>query len=717
MVQFDAIIRNIGAYTSDSILITRAAAADPRKREIVWCNQAFTNLTGYSLDDIRGLCPDILYGEATEPAAIEKIEAAVEAAIPCNILVVYHRRDGDPYHADLTLTPVKDPSGMVSYWVSTHWDVTDRVRRENDLAERNAALKASELKMQEERIQLAGVAAVAEYAQDMITITDTDFRILWANDAFVAKTGFPMAAVRGALHSDLLAKKSERYTAEEMAAKAIEDGDFEDAEVHNTARDGTEYWTHLRVTVQRDQDGWPTRFIMVERDVTDERRQRLDLERSRREIKIAAVHDPLTGLPNRRGLEEALARMAREAETIGKGIGLMHLDLDHFKEINDTLGHAAGDAVLQAVTDRLQAMLGPNSFAARIGGDEFTVALILRKDGTFVDVFAHRLLTSIGRPVTFGAAECRFGVSIGYALQREPPFDLSELMVQADIALYRVKAEGRNGVQAFTPELAAQTRRRKVLSDEFNIALEHGQFKCFYQPQICAETGSVVGAEALVRWQHPTEGLIGPDQFLALTRELNLEAQMDRRVLETVLEDRARLIAAGCVPPRLSVNVSSRRLRTPDLIDEIDALEIPKDALSFELVESTFLDDSDQRTLWTLEALRERGIGIEIDDFGTGHASIMGLVRVAPDRLKTDRSLLEPAVTDDRRRRLFRLMVEIGDTLGISVTAEGVETEEHARLAREEGCSVLQGFHFAEPMAIGGLVGYLSASGMAAGVA
>jgi EAL domain-containing protein (putative c-di-GMP-specific phosphodiesterase class I) len=208
----------------------------------------------------------------------------------------------------------------------------------------------------------------------------------------------------------------------------------------------------------------------------------------------------------------------------------------------------------------------------------------------------------------------------------------------------------------------------------------------------------MVGAETLVRWEHPEAGLVTPDRFLPYARELNLEPLNDQQVVQCVLAQSDDLRAAGVSLPKTSVNVSARRLRHPGLVAEFDTLKVPANRISLELVKSVFLDESDPHLLWTLHALRERGIDTEIDDFGTGHASIMGLLRVAPDRLKTDKGIIGSALEEQRLKRLFALIVEIGSVLGIRVTAEDVETAAHAKLAQEMGCSVLQEYHFAEPM-------------------
>lgn len=682
-MDLDDIFTHSASLARDGVLVLRAAhaaAADatrppapddaPGEPVVAWCNPAFEEMTGRCLAELQGrsLASLAAAGEAREAALQSRLEVllARERALQARL---------------------------------------ERLRvREQALQARLETLSAREEALQDEKLGLAGIAAVAEHARDLITITDTQFRVLWANPAYLQKTGHSAAAVRGVRLCDLLHKTGRRYSSEQIARNAILQGSVRDGEVCNVDGEGREFWTDVRVSVLRDARGRPERFIIVERDVTEQRAQRLALERSRRELADALVHDHLTGLFNRRGFEDRMARLAERAAHSGAGVAVFHLDLDRFKQINDTFGHAAGDQVLEQVTQRLRARLGAGSFAARIGGDEFVIAMELHDPAVDLDLFANRLITDVGRPVRLEHADCRFGVSIGYATAHAPPFDVDALLVQSDIALYRAKANGRNCAQGFTESLARETRSRKRLADELGSSLEKGLFFPVYQPQVCAVTGRVVGVEALLRWAHPQRGVLTPAHFLLLARELNLEPVLESFMLAQVLDDLLVMQQAGCAIPRISVNVSSHRLKSSTLIDEVKYFSLPPGMFSFELLESTFLDDTDDRVLHTLAGLREMGIAIEIDDFGTGHASIMGLLRVAPDRVKTDRSLTALAAGCERYRRLFEHIVGIGHTLGIEVTVEGVETAEQAALAREMGCSVLQGYYFARPMALDALV-------------
>ena len=690
---------NLGDFTKDCILITKAEPWDqPIGPEIVWCNNAFTEMTGYTLDEIVGKTPRILQGHDTPREPLDKIRTALESWQPVVTVVKNYTKSGEPFWSELSIVPVADASGWFHYWVSVQRNVTRRVEQENHLKARNNALHSSERALQEEKVQLAGIAAVAQHAQDLITITDTDFRILWANPAFIRRSGFPAAAVRGSLHCELLNKRGEVYSSREMAQRAVVNGEFREGEVRNTDRDGEEFWTDVRVSVQRNEFGRTERFVVVERDITEQRAQRLTLERSQRDIAIAAIRDPLTGLLNRRGLEDAFQRFAADAGAKGHGIGLLHIDLDRFKQINDTLGHEAGDRVLTAVSERIQGLLGPDCVAARVGGDEFVVVVSMWDEGQDLQLFSDRLIEKIRKPVRYENSDCRFSASIGHVQVSSAPFDFGKMLVSADIALYEAKRGGRNMARTFDNELAKNIRRKKTLADQLSISIDNGDLFPVYHGQFDASSGDLIGAEALVRWQHPERGLLSPEHFLDIARELNLEPIVDKIVLDKSIHDHAVFRAHGIHLPKVSVNISARRLRSKDLAEEIAGLQIPEGSMCFELLESTFLDDSDEALMWTLGAFRERGIGIEIDDFGTGHASISGLLQIKPDGLKIDKSLVGPALHDPSVKRLLSLIVEIGNALSVRVTAEGIETNDHVALARDMGCTTLQGFHFCKPL-------------------
>jgi len=424
-----------------------------------------------------------------------------------------------------------------------------------------------------------------------------------------------------------------------------------------------------------------------------------ELEKARARIEHNALHDFLTKLPNRMYLERNLEEHARRCAESDAGIVLIYIDLDRFKAINDTLGHPAGDAMLLHTAEIIRSNIRDGDFVARTGGDEFVIVCPADAEiGYFVDL-ARRLIGEIQKPVLYKGHECRYGMSIGIASAFGDAVDRERLLVNADIALYRAKALGRNRFEIYTDALQAEIVRHKQLADEIMAGLERGEFFPYFQPQFDARTLDLVGVEALVRWRNPRHGLVSPAEFLPIAEELNVVALIDRTILAQSLAVFRRWREEGLNVPRLSVNVALGRLREEGLVQSLRDLDIEPGALSFELLESIYLDETDEQLSRTIEQIKALGVDIEIDDFGTGYTSIVSLMRLRPRRLKIDRRLIAPVVSTVAHRRLVQSIVEIGKSLDIEIVAEGVETAEHVRLLRAAGCDFLQGFALAKPMA------------------
>ena len=426
--------------------------------------------------------------------------------------------------------------------------------------------------------------------------------------------------------------------------------------------------------------------------------QAATLIRVQEEIRHAALHDPLTGIANRRYLDERMAELAERCHENGDWLAVLHIDLDRFKHINDTAGHAAGDALLVHVADILRSRVRSDDFVARIGGDEFVVvcsgAGAMRSPGHIGD----RIVKAASVPFEFEGRECWFGASIGIASARGRQIRPADLLVNADIALYRAKSHGRGRVEYFSNELQAEIIHTQQIADGIRAGLARGEFVPHYQAQVDAKTCRITGFEALARWNHPSEGVLPPSAFLHIAEELNAVATIDRLILEATVADHRRWSDAGHAVPRLSVNVSARRLRESELIASLRAMDLPRGTLSFELLESVFLDDADETILWNIDMLKEMGIDVELDDFGSGHASIISLIKLGPDAIKIDRELIQTITADRSRRDLVRSLIDIGRSLNVRVVAEGVETADQATLLRHLGCDVLQGYYFSRPI-------------------
>lgn len=440
-----------------------------------------------------------------------------------------------------------------------------------------------------------------------------------------------------------------------------------------------------------------TADVLLNRELTSQKAiaeaRAVALEQSRARIEFAADHDYLTGLPNRRYLDRRLAELRKDPSV--ETLAVLHIDLDGFKEVNDKWGHAAGDAILQSAAARISAAITANDIVARVSGDEFVAVLVNVGSAERLEAVADDILSRLRRDVRFGNEMLRIGASIGAASSHAG--DTGNLLAESDVALFQAKKLGRNRVEFFTAQLQADLHAERQLADELRLAPVLRQIEPFYQIQVDARSRRIVGLEALARWRHPAKGLLNPAAFLKIADEYGLTAEIDAAVLKSALADRAAWVSRGLVPPRIAVNISGRRLADPDLIDGLKALKIPRDAIAFELVETIFLDDPDDKVLANIAGIKEMGIDIEIDDFGSGHASLIGLVKLKPKRLKIDRQLVTAITVSDEQRRLVASIVEIARALNVEVVAEGVETEEHARILADLGCDELQGYAIGYP--------------------
>ncbi|MBB3391886.1 diguanylate cyclase (GGDEF)-like protein/PAS domain S-box-containing protein [Rhizobium sp. BK275] len=423
-----------------------------------------------------------------------------------------------------------------------------------------------------------------------------------------------------------------------------------------------------------------------------------ELEAAKESIEHLAFHDYLTGLPNRRYLDKTLEERSAHCREEGLALAILHIDLDRFKQINDTLGHRAGDHMLKHAARVLRDSIRSTDFVARIGGDEFVVLCIVDTASKKIATVAERIIRELRKPIKYEGHDCRFGASIGIAIDSGPNLDEKQLLLNADIALYRAKASGRNRHEFFSNAVRRTILTAKRLADEILIGLERNEFVPFYQPQFDARTLDIAGIETLARWQHPEHGLLSPDRFLDIGEDLDVVSTIDALILERAIADRKAWVREGFAIPRISVNVSGRRLSDPQLGKKLRSLKIEPGTVSFELLESISLDDCDEAVTANLKKLKKLGIDIEVDDFGTGHASIVSLLRLSPKTLKIDRELISHLPQSAEQRKLVRSIIEIGSSLNVLVTAEGVETADHVRILQELGCDMLQGYALARPM-------------------
>ncbi len=437
------------------------------------------------------------------------------------------------------------------------------------------------------------------------------------------------------------------------------------------------------------------RFVGVNIDITEDIRRQEELEAARAQLEYEAHHDALTGLINRRGVDALQSEMLRDVE--GQRQAILHFDLDKFKHINDTLGHGAGDAVLVHAADILRNVTEKDWCAARIGGDEFVILIPDAPSDAALKSLANAVIEQVAKPFIYDGQHCNFGVSIGIAVADVDQAPDASLFVSADLALYAAKKDGRGRSRFFDARMKKSAAARKNAFDALLNGFEAGEIICHYQPQFDAQTLQLTGLEALVRWDSREHGLMMPDAFLDTVEEMGMLAQFDALVLQNAHRDLMSWQSADLDVPQISVNVSSARLSDPNLASTLRDMDLPRGKFAFELLESAFLDSFDDSLSSNLAALRNMGIDIEIDDFGTGHASIVSLLRVEPHRLKIDRQLIAPIIESARQRNLIKTIISIGQMQGVAVVAEGVETAQHAKILKTLGCDYLQGFALGRP--------------------
>jgi diguanylate cyclase (GGDEF)-like protein len=502
----------------------------------------------------------------------------------------------------------------------------------------------------------------------------------------------------GAVATGTLSALVEAYLARLEAGVAVELVTEDDRYIH--ARQ-TASATGDRVVVLSDR-------TLHRRQEMLQRRHAEALAAANQEVERQAREDALTALPNRRAFEEALAQRgtAREAArvpgvaAIGEAdeVVLVRIDLDDFKYVNDVFGHAMGDAALRHVADILRDETRAGDIAARIGGDEFVLLLAPGCDIAAARTLIERLRARLAEPMEHEGKVCRLSASCGIAASSSGAKDADELLCFADTALYEAKVRGRARAELFTPAIHARLVRNRRLADELREGLENGEFEPFFQPQFDARSLKITGAEVLARWRRPDGRLRQPGEFLEIAGGLRLTAEIDAAILDRAAQTVTYWQKLGVCPPKLAFNVSSQRMHEPGLVEAARRLAGQGPRIAFELLESTMIEEESQVFAFHLDALKEAGIGIEIDDFGSGRASVLGVIRAGPDTLKIDQRLIRPLLHRESMQRMVRAIVEIGRALDVSITAEGVETMQHARMLTRIGCDTLQGYAFAPPL-------------------
>ncbi|MFC4173476.1 PAS domain-containing protein [Microvirga sp. GCM10011540] len=449
----------------------------------------------------------------------------------------------------------------------------------------------------------------------------------------------------------------------------------------------------------------PDRVVGLISDISDRKVAEKELWR-------LANHDPLTGLPNRAYFQYRLERALSEAKQVGLAVSLLLIDLDDFKDVNDSFGHDAGDVLLKETATRLSRAMRDGDSLARLGGDEFAVLLTGSSTLGHASTLAEGIVKKLCQPISYAGQMLTTRASIGVAAFPDHHGEPAELMKDADMALYRAKAEGRNRVVTYSPEMRAAIEQRIVLRREMREAISRDQISPFYQPKVCLSTGEIVGFEALARWQHPTRGLLTPTSFGDAFDDPELATLIGKRLIGKVASDMRRWLKSDLGFGRIAINLSHAEFIQPGLAEDIlrvlDLAKVPAKHFEIEITEKVLLDVQSEAVLSALAKFREHGVQVALDDFGTGYASLTHLKQFPVDHIKIDQRFVRGIEEDPDDEAIVTAVVSLGRSLNLRVTAEGVETTGQAQRLREMGCSAVQGYLFSKPMAGADIPEFLS---------
>ena len=558
--------------------------------------------------------------------------------------------------------------------IEVHRDITDA-----RLAEARAEAVRQELIEKQYAIDQAVIVAV----------TDLQGRITYANDNFCRISGYSRGELLGKNHRILNSGTHSREFFRDMY-RCIARGEVWRAELCNKSKSGALYWVDTVITPQLGIDGKPIAYMAIRIDITARKR-------AEAQISYAATHDALTGLANRAALQERMSEALAHMQQHQGTLTVYMLDLDGFKHVNDTLGHAAGDHLLKELAGRLKSSVRESDIVARLGGDEFaiiqTAAADQREDAIALAV---GLLELVATPFELDGQDVTVGTSIGIALAPANGTSAGELLKKADLALYKVKSEGRNGFSFFEEDLNKKAITRLQLVNDMRAALSRNEFELHYQPLFDTAASRPCGMEALVRWRHPVAGLLYPDRFIGIAEETGLMEPLGQWILQRACAD------AACWPEdiKVAVNLSAAQFRAGTLFDLILCVLVesglPPERLELEITESLLLQDKESNIL-VVQQLKNIGVTIALDDFGTGYASLSYLLSFPFDKIKIDKSFTQGLLMRADCRAVVASILTLARGLEISVTAEGVETSAQLELLRAHGVDYVQGYLFGRP--------------------
>jgi diguanylate cyclase (GGDEF)-like protein/PAS domain S-box-containing protein len=645
-----------------------------REGNIIFCNDFLLELTGWRRSEVQGQSWfDLFLG----PEDRQTIASFYLASIGTGHLPVHRENDivtrnGGRRRIAWNNTPLRDPDGKVMGAASIGEDITEHRKAEE---------------------HLLLWSKVLENSVEGIMVTDADNAIVTVNQAFTRVTGYALEEVRGKNPRLLQAKRQDRGFYQNMWAAITETGHWQ-GELWNRRKNGEVYPQWTSISTLRDSQGAITHHIGVFSDITE--RKAAD-ER----IRYLAHYDVLTGLANRTLLQARLEQALAAARRDRTYVALLFLDLDRFKNINDSLGHYSGDTVLQAVGERLRACVREGDTVARLGGDEFVIMLPDLRAGDDAARVAEKVFGAMAHPFFIAGHELNLTLSLGISVYPDDGNEIGSLIKNADAAMYHAKEAGRNNYQFYTGDMNARALEALALENRLRHALERRELLLYFQPQVDLWSGRIIGAEALLRWQQPELGLVPPGKFIPIAEERGLIVPIGDWVLRNACAQNLRWQQQGLPAMPVAVNISALQFHQKGFVDKVaQAVQqsgLDPRYLELEITESILMRDA-EATVAMMRALRAMGLKLSIDDFGTGYSSLSYLRRFPLDRLKIDQSFVRDMAANSDAAAIASVIITLAKTLKLKAIAEGVETQAQLDLLRAQGCDEMQGYYFSKPL-------------------
>ncbi|MEO8306231.1 MAG: PAS domain S-box protein [Betaproteobacteria bacterium] len=645
-----------------------------RDGRFVYANQALLTVVGMTLEEVVGRGFSDMHVTDAQAARL-LLQVRQVFADKCNITDELHYVGLRGFTADFEyiLHPVFAPDGSVELVTGSTRDITGRKRTENGL------------RLQADLLAAVGQAVVATDLAGSITYSNRPAELLF---------GWTSAEMAGRNIFDVAPTELSRSQVAEIAGVLPAGGSWT-GEYQFRRRDGSSIPLQVALSPIHDESGALIGTIGVHSDITERKAYE-------RQIEYLATHDALTDLPNRNLFNDRLTHAVGHAQRSGTSVGIIFLDVDHFKFVNDGFGHPVGDAVLKAIAQRLRGLVRDSDTVARLGGDEFVILLTDLKDTLLgASKVAQAIVDSFAQPFLIEGREFAVTMSMGISLYPQDGRELDELLRDADAAMYRAKEMGRNGYQFYASEMSIKATQRLTLDSSMRQALSQGQFSLHYQPLIVISTGEITGMEALIRWQHPQLGMVAPDRFIPLAEENGLIIPIGEWVLRTACAQNKAWQDSGMSAMTVAVNLSALQLMQPGFVELVarvlDETGLAPRCLNLELTESLMIGSAGP-VIAILNRLRALGVTLSMDDFGTGYSNLGYLAHLPLDILKIDRSFVRDLPTHKGAGSVARAIVSMGRGLGIRIVAEGVETIEQAEFLESIGCEQAQGFLYSKPL-------------------